>query len=81
MQVLNPAQNSVSYLYALNANCTAILKGQKTTDLDTIYDKIATFLETFDGRQIRYVGNELTQLIQTFLQITRGSLQVRLIPR
>jgi COP9 signalosome complex subunit 3 len=79
MKVINPALNSVPYLFILNAHCIAISKGSKVTDLDTLCDKIDNFLEIFDGRQIRYLGKELTQLLDSLTQIARSSRQVCLL--
>lgn len=78
-QVIDPALNSVPFLYILNAHCAIVTKGEKNVDLDYICDKIDKFLETFDGRQIRYLGRQLTQLIESWAYIARGARQVRLL--
>jgi COP9 signalosome complex subunit 3 len=76
-KVIDPALNTVPYIFILNAHCQAISNGRGPLDLDTVCEKIENFLETFDGRQARYLGKELSYLIDALRQITRVSGQVQ----
>lgn len=76
-KVINPALNTIPYLFILNAHCSGIVKSShQATDIDTLCDKIDYFLESFDGRQARYVGKELGQLLDYLAEIARRCQQV-----
>jgi COP9 signalosome complex subunit 3 len=78
-KVINPAINTVPYIYILLAHINAAQKGNKGVNWDTLWAKIANFLETFDGRQIRYLGKEFTQIIETAVTLARSNNQVSLL--
>ncbi|ESZ97388.1 hypothetical protein SBOR_2216 [Sclerotinia borealis F-4128] len=64
LDVINPSLNTVSYIYLLNAHIAAAAnKNERNLNYDELWDKAAGFLHTFDGRQIRYLGDELFKVI------------------
>jgi COP9 signalosome complex subunit 3 len=75
--VINPALNSVPYVFVLLANITAF-QNQSSNALDgaILWDKIVTFLENFDPIQIRYVGLEFRQVVIAAANLARRSQQV-----
>jgi COP9 signalosome complex subunit 3 len=75
--VINPALNSVPYVYALLANINAF-QNQSSNALDgaILWDKIAVFLENFDPIQIRYVGLEFREVVTHAANLARRSQQV-----
>jgi len=77
-KVINPALNTVPYVYILLAHMNAVNKNSKFMDLEVLYDKMTNFLVSFDGRQIRYLGKELAQVIEWVAGIGRNNRQVRL---
>lgn len=85
-QIIDPSKNTLPYLYTLLAHiCVSTGKQKSSTISDafspgsTLWQKMLDFMESFDGRQIRYAGNELRRLIEaTALKAQRVS-QVRLL--
>jgi COP9 signalosome complex subunit 3 len=75
--VINPALNSVPYVFALLANINAF-QNQSNNALDgaVLWDKIVMFLENFDPIQVRYVGLEFSQVITAAANLARRSQQV-----
>jgi COP9 signalosome complex subunit 3 len=75
--VINPALNSVPYVFALLANINAF-QNQSNNALDgaILWDRIVVFLETFDPIQIRYVGLEFREVITAAANLARRSQQV-----
>ena len=58
------------------ANINALSKQPKGVDMDTLWAKMVGFLESFDPRQIRYLGDELEEIIQTVASIAMNNDQV-----
>ena len=58
------------------ANIAALGKQPKGVNMDTLWAKMVGFLESFDPRQIRYLGDELDQIIQTVAGIAMSNDQV-----
>jgi len=77
LKVINPALNTVPYVFILLANISALEKGNKAVDPDTIWSKLTGFLSSFDPRQIRYLGEQLMSIIRAVDSIARQSRQVR----
>lgn len=48
----------------------------KGVDFDTLWDKMTGFLATFDPRQIRYVGDEFSHIIDAVAGSAAHSRQV-----
>jgi COP9 signalosome complex subunit 3 len=71
MQRINPALNTVSYVYVMLAHITAAQKGGKGLGWEKLWSKIENFLEAFDGRQIRYLGKEFTHIIDVVIKFAR----------
>jgi hypothetical protein len=46
---------------------------------NTLLAKIVKFLETFDDRQIRYLGKEFTQIVDAAVTLARSNRQVSLL--
>jgi hypothetical protein len=44
--------------------------------MDTLWAKMVGFLESMDSRQIRYLGEELDQIIQAIANIAMNNHQV-----
>ncbi|KAK3671825.1 hypothetical protein LTR78_008370 [Recurvomyces mirabilis] len=66
LELLDPATNTIPYLYALNAQVN--LAPKASTTLDSHLPLAATFLTTFDPIQARYVGEEFRVLIAWVLE-------------
>lgn len=67
LDVINPALNSAPYACLLTANISALKKNStKGMSLNALYEKIETFLISYDARQIRYVGSEFATIIESF---------------
>ena len=78
-QVINPALNTVPYTFILLAYITAYSKhGNKTIQLETLWEKISGYLETYDARQIRYLGSEFMQIVEAAAQLGGSAGQVNL---
>jgi COP9 signalosome complex subunit 3 len=71
--------NTVSYVFALHAHITAAHKVGKASAWAKLWDKFANLLETFDTRQIRFVGKEFTHIIDAMVKHARSSHKVRLL--
>ncbi|KAF4625807.1 hypothetical protein G7Y89_g12357 [Cudoniella acicularis] len=71
LDIINPALNTVPYAAVLIAHIKAMHTGNKSIDLDTIWEKILGFLGNFDPRQIRYLGSELSHIIDSTVSISR----------
>lgn len=64
LDVINPSLNSIPYAYILLANIAAMRKGNtKGVDFETLWDKMIGFLVSFDPRQIRYIGEEFSAIV------------------
>lgn len=50
--------------------------GAKDMDLDMIWAKITDFLPNFDPRQARYLGSEISRIIEATAAISRTHQQV-----
>jgi hypothetical protein len=58
------------------ANISALSKQPKGVNMDTLWAKMVGFLESFDPRQIRYLGEELDHIIETVAGIAMNNDQV-----
>ena len=71
-QILDPSINSLPYLYALLAHVQAAQPSEEVVSdelvmmdpTDPIWAKAIQFLQSFDGRQVRYAGNEWRRVIE-----------------
>ena len=79
MQVINPALNSVPYANILIANLNALQKGGKGIKFESLLEKMAIFLGSFDPRQMRYLGSELVKIIESLAFHAQRTGQVCLI--
>ncbi|KAI9643077.1 hypothetical protein NHQ30_008812 [Ciborinia camelliae] len=59
LDVINPSLNTVPYIYILNAHIAAAQRNDRSINIEELWDKATGFLHSFDGRQIRYLGDEL----------------------
>lgn len=75
-QVINPALNTVPYVFILLAHLQAANKGHKGLSWEDLFEKMVNFAETFDSRQIRYLGKEFSAIIDHLSSIARSSRQV-----
>jgi len=73
--------NTVPYTFILLANISALKKGTKGVDMEKIWGKMTTFLGTFDPRQIRYLGEQLSTILDAVASIAVTNRQVRLLLR
>lgn len=71
--------NTVPYTFILLANLSALKKGTKGVDMDKIWGKMTTFLGTFDPRQIRYLGDQLSTIMEAVANIAVANRQVRFL--
>ncbi|KAE8442271.1 hypothetical protein EG329_003531 [Mollisiaceae sp. DMI_Dod_QoI] len=79
LDVINPALNSVPYANILLANISAMRKGgNKGVDYDTLWEKMTGFLSTFDPRQIRYIGEEFSHIIEAVAGLASQNRQSHL---
>ncbi|QSZ32518.1 hypothetical protein DSL72_002096 [Monilinia vaccinii-corymbosi] len=69
LDVINPSLNTVPYLYILNAHIAAAHRNESNVNWDKLWDKATGFLHSFDGRQIRYVGHELLEVLSFVAQL------------
>jgi COP9 signalosome complex subunit 3 len=69
--------NTVPYTFILIAHINALNKGSKVIKLEALWEKISGYLESFDARQIRYLGNEFMTVIDAAAGFTRQAGQVR----
>lgn len=74
--MINPALNTIPYAFVLLANINALEKGNKAVNPETIWAKLTGFLSSFDPRQIRYLGDQLSKIIGAVEGIARSSRQV-----
>jgi COP9 signalosome complex subunit 3 len=49
-------------------------------DVEKIWGKMTTYLGTFDPRQIRYLGDQLSTIMDAVANIAISNRQVRLLP-
>lgn len=73
LQVINPSLNSVSYAAVL----AAVIASPDTYNAERLFAQITTFLETFDARQIRYIGSTYVTIINAAAHLARSTRQVR----
>ncbi|TVY49578.1 COP9 signalosome complex subunit [Lachnellula occidentalis] len=71
LEFINPAINTVPYTFTLLATITALQKGSKNVKGDNLWGNMTGFLATFDPRQIRYLGSELSTIIETVVEFAR----------
>ncbi|TVY35705.1 COP9 signalosome complex subunit [Lachnellula subtilissima] len=71
LDFINPAINTVPYTFTLLATITALQKGSKTVKEDNLWDNMTEFLANFDPRQIRYLGSELSTIIEAVVEFAR----------
>jgi len=71
--------NTVPYTFILLANLSALNKNAKGIDMEKIWGKSITFLGTFDPRQMRYLGDQLSSIIDAVASIAMSKRQVRLL--
>ncbi|KAF7860320.1 hypothetical protein EAF04_008447 [Stromatinia cepivora] len=69
LDVINPSLNTVPYIYLLNAHIAAAYKNEKGINIDDLWDKATSFLHSFDRRQIRYLGEELQDIMSFVTQV------------
>ncbi|KAI1003777.1 hypothetical protein K3495_g4428 [Podosphaera aphanis] len=67
LDVINPGVNTVPYTYILLANLTAVSNRTKGADINKILEKMTNYLQHFDPRQIRYLGNEFRSIVESYL--------------
>lgn len=79
LDIINPALNTVSYVYVLLAHINAAQKGGKGLGWEKVWGRIESFLESFDARQIRYLGKEFTHIIDVALKYARSTNQPALV--
>lgn len=77
-QVINLALNTVPYAFILIAHINALQKGSKVIKLEALWEKISGFLESFDARQVRYLGPEFMTIIDAAATFARQAGQVSL---
>ncbi|KAH8821108.1 hypothetical protein F5884DRAFT_766646 [Xylogone sp. PMI_703] len=70
LDVINPALNTVPYIYILNAHISS-----REGDPAKLWVQATNFLETFDPRQIRYLGEEFTKIIDAVAYFARQNQQ------
>ncbi|KAG0651900.1 COP9 signalosome complex subunit 3 [Hyphodiscus hymeniophilus] len=76
LDVINPALNTVPYTFILIAYMSAYSKhGQKVIKLESLWDKITIYLETFDARQMRYLGPEFIDVCDRAASISTNAGQ------
>jgi COP9 signalosome complex subunit 3 len=77
LQVLNPAVNSIAFLYILTLRHRNFFQSrpQSTNDARTLLSQALNFLHQFDPIQLRYAGSYLRQLINDTLELAHN-LQV-----
>ncbi|EDN92309.1 hypothetical protein SS1G_08172 [Sclerotinia sclerotiorum 1980 UF-70] len=69
LDVINPSLNTVPYIYILNAHIAAAYKNEKGINIDNLWDKATSFLHSFDPRQIRYLGEELQDIMSFVAEV------------
>lgn len=67
LELLDPAVNSVSYLYTLNHQVQTLQKDSKR--LEPVFAQALVFLTSFDPIQVRYVGEKWRLLFEWVCQI------------
>lgn len=78
-QLLDPAVNTISYVFALSAHVTAAHKAGKASAWAKLWDKFGKLAETLDTRQIRFVGKEFNHIIDALVKYARSSHKVCLL--
>ncbi|RDW91346.1 hypothetical protein BP5796_02511 [Coleophoma crateriformis] len=63
LNVINPALNTVPYIFTLTAQLSEALTSNSTKDTEWLWAKICNFMSSFDPRQIRYLGIQLEKLL------------------
>jgi COP9 signalosome complex subunit 3 len=71
--------NTVPYTFILLANISVLKKGTKGVDVEKIWGKMTTFLGTFDPRQIRYLGDQLSTIMEAVANLAVANRQVRFL--
>lgn len=82
LQVLNPAVNSIAFLYILTLRHRTFFQSrpQSTSDARTLLSQALNFLHQFDPIQLRYAGGYLRQLINDTLELAHNLQQACLLP-
>ncbi|KAG4423074.1 hypothetical protein IFR04_003850 [Cadophora malorum] len=76
LEVINPALNTVPYAFCLVANLEAVAKNTgKGVNMDILWGKMVEFLDVFDTRQIRYIGEEFNHIVRGVADFARNSRQ------
>ncbi|KAH8685727.1 hypothetical protein BGZ60DRAFT_99862 [Tricladium varicosporioides] len=78
LDIINPALNTVPYAFVLIAHISAVQNGNKGADLDTLWGKMTGFLGKFDPRQVRYLGPELSRILDTTMTLARRHHQTNI---
>ncbi|KUJ11933.1 uncharacterized protein LY89DRAFT_653469 [Mollisia scopiformis] len=79
LDVINPSLNTIPYACILLANISALKKGNnKGVEIDTLWEKMIGFLSAFDSRQIRYIGDELSAIIEAVAATAFSTRQAHL---
>jgi len=76
LDIIDPSVHSIPYAFILIAHAQHLNKGGKITDWTTLWGKMANFLCLFDGRQMRYAGKALDQIIEEMVTCARTSNKV-----
>ncbi|KAL3424639.1 COP9 signalosome complex subunit 3 [Phlyctema vagabunda] len=64
LEVINPALNTVPYLFTLLAKLGESRKKRSDTEVQWLWEKISSFVVSFDPRQIRYLGEQFLKLVE-----------------
>ncbi|KAK8178686.1 hypothetical protein BC567DRAFT_263320 [Phyllosticta citribraziliensis] len=89
LDILDPSVNTIPYLYVLFSQISALVDQRKSGPVPDnirpggeLFSKLATFLNTFDPMQIRYVGKTWRKVIEHMDLIVRsvGQPAVALVP-
>ncbi|CAD6500664.1 BgTH12-06373 [Blumeria graminis f. sp. triticale] len=75
LDVINPTLNTVPYTFVILANITYFSKRIEETELMYFWNKISSYLDLFDARQIRYLGEEFSSIIDAFINLSRQNDQ------
>ncbi|KAK7512803.1 hypothetical protein IWZ03DRAFT_384092 [Phyllosticta citriasiana] len=89
LDILDPSVNTIPYLYVLYSQISALVDQRKDGPMPDnikpggeLFSKLATFLDSFDPMQIRYVGKTWRNVIELLNNIARAVSQpaVALVP-
>jgi hypothetical protein len=69
LQIIDPSLNSVSFSFVLVATIAAFRKDADTISNELLWQNITSFLERFDPKQTRYIGPELSLVIESAAEI------------